>query len=190
MNTPYTINFRREAFLLEVAKARRRAFRLGLWLSYCGALGILMGLYGINLASMVKRVAVVERQVERLRQRPAAEDNWRPSPAEVTEIVRLLGDTRRWRDRLARLPVVLPPNAILSSLQLNPESASGNTDPKLIVSGEMRGGAGEGRVQQVMSFVNVLSHDSTFASGYRNIRLVTTRATTNGDGAEFVIECR
>ena len=54
----------------------------------------------------------------------------------------------------------------------------------------MRSAAGDDRIQQVMSFVNTLSRDSVFSAGYQRIRLVTTRAASGSDGAEFVIECR
>jgi DNA-binding IscR family transcriptional regulator len=85
---------------------------------------------------------------------------WRPGEAERREIVRHLRDTRVWQARLARLPLILPPEARLRSLQFNPENVSGTPDVQLVIAGEMRGGAGQGRVQQVMTFVNSLSRDS------------------------------
>jgi hypothetical protein len=75
------------------------------------------------------------------------------------------------------------------ALQYNPENISGSGDTKLVITGELRAG-GQDRMQAVMEFVNTLSRDSVFSAGYQNIRLVTTRATATGDGAEFVIECR
>ena len=78
----------------------------------------------------------------------------------------------------------------MRSLEFNPDNVSGNADVKLVITGELRAGAGQDRVQQVMGFVNQLSRDSVFAAGYRNIRLVSTRALSEGDGAEFVVECR
>lgn len=189
MNTIFAINFRREAFKREQARTRRRAAVLGLWVLYFGVFGILLGLYGLNTWALGQRVRIVERQVERLRQRPAGE-TWRPGQAESNAIAQHLRDPRQWRDRLARLPQVLPANARVRSLEFNPDNVSGNTDVKLVITGELRAGAGQDRVQQVMGFVNQLSRDSVFAAGYRNIRLVSTRALSEGDGAEFVVECR
>jgi hypothetical protein len=189
MNTVFAINFRREAFQREQAKTRRRAMVLGLWVLYFGALGIVVGLYALNTSTLGQRVAIVERQVERLRKRPAGE-TWRPGQAEALAITQHLRDPRQWRDRLTRLPQVLPPNALLRSLEFNPDNVSGNADVKLVITGELRAGAGQDRVQLVMGFVNQLSRDTVFASGYRNVRLVSTRALSEGNGAEFVVECR
>ncbi len=189
MNTVFAINFRREAFQREQARARRRAAVLGLWVLYFGALGVVLGLYGLNTSALGQRVRIVERQIERLRQRPAGEA-WRPGQAEASAIEQHLRDPRLWCDRLARLPLVLPANARVLSLELNPDNVSGNADVKLVITGELRAGAGQDRVQQVMGFVNRLSRDSVFAAGYRNVRLVSTRALAEGSGAEFVVECR
>jgi hypothetical protein len=189
MNTVFAINFRREAFQREQAKTRRRAIMLGLWVLYFGAFGMVLGLYGLNTAALGQRVRIVERQVARLRQRPAG-GTWRPGVTEASAIAQHLRDPRLWRNRLARLPQVLPANARLTSLELNPDNISGAAEVKLVVTGELRGGAGQDRVQEVMGFVNRLSRDSVFAAGYRNIRLVSTRALAAGDGAEFVVECR
>jgi hypothetical protein len=189
MNTVFAINFRREAFKREQAKTRRRAVVLGLWVLYFGGLGVVLGLYGLNVSALSQRVAIVEHQIQRLRQRPSGE-TWRPGQEEANAIARHLREPRQWRDRLARLPFVLPANARLRSVELNPDNVSGNTDVKLVITGELRAGAGQDRVQQVMGFVNQLSRDSVFAAGYHNIRLVSTRALSEGEGAEFVVECR
>ena len=189
MNTLFAINFRREAFQRELARTRRRAVQLGLWVFYFGALGVVLGLYGLNAVSLARRVALVQRQVEHLRNRPVGGNSWRPGVTEIDEVVRHLRDTPTWRDRLARLPRILPANARLHSLAFNTDNASGTADIPLVITGEMRG-TGQGHVQQVMTFVSALSRDSVFAAGYRNIRLVTTRTAPQGDGAEFVIECR
>ena len=189
MNTVFTINFRREAFQRERAKTKRRALALGLWVTYFGAMGVVLGLYGLNMASISRRIALVERQAERFQHMTTSGD-WRPGRSDAAEVDRHVRNPRQWRDRLARLPQLLPPNARLSSLQYNPESAGGSTDPKLVISGVMRSGAGTDRIQGVMSFVSTLSRDSSFSAGFQHIRLVTTRAASGSDGAEFVIECR
>lgn len=190
MSPLYTINFRREAYQRELARARVRAARLGLWVLYFGAIGVVLGLYGLNCASLEQRTRMIERQVARLRQQPAGGAEWHPGQAEADFVTRRLQSPRRWRERLVRLPQVLPGNARLTSLQYNPDNVAGAGEPKLVIGGVMRSGSGQDRMQQVMSFVNTLSRDSVFAAGYNNIRLVTTRAASTGDGAEFVIECR
>lgn len=188
MTPTFTINFRREVFLRERARARRRAVKLGLWLAYFGALTIVLGLYALNAASLTRRTTQLERQVERLRSQPSGGD-WRPGQAEADVVARTIGNAGRWRDRLARLASLLPPNARLTGVDFNPEGATGGARAKLLLTGELRQGEGD-RMQQVLSFVATLSRDSLFASGYSNVRLVTTRASASGEGAEFVIECR
>ena len=188
MSTIFTINFRREAYLRERAKAKRRAVSLGLWLTYFGALAIVLGLYALNASSLLRRTSMLERQVERLRSRPAGAD-WRPGAPEASLLARAVSDAGRWRDRLNRLATLVPPNARVTDVQYNPDNTSG-TQAKLVLTGELRPTGGGDRMQQVLSFVGVLSRDSTFASGYTNVRLVTTRASESGESAEFVIECR
>lgn len=189
MNATFTINFRREVFQRERARARRRAVRLGIWLAYFGALSIVLGLYALNTVSLARRTASLERQVERLRSQPSGGD-WRPDQAEADFVARTLGDTGRWRDRLDRLAQLMPGNARLTDVSFNPDNVSGSDRAKLLLTGELRPGAGGDRMQQVLAFVGTLSRDSLFASGYSNVRLVTTRAAASGEGAEFVIECR
>lgn len=189
MTPTFTINFRREAYLRERARTRRRAVQLGLWLAYFGALAVVLGLYALNTASLARRTAMLERQVEHLRRQPAGGD-WRPGTAEADLVKRALDDGGRWRDRLDRLATLLPANARLTDVDFNPEQASGGGRPKLLVTGELRPGGGGDRMQQVLAFVGTLSRDSLFSAGYANVRLVTTRASSSGEGAEFVIECR
>jgi hypothetical protein len=189
MSTTFTINFRREVFQRERARARRRAVRLALWLAYFGALGVVLGLYALNTTSLARRTASLERQVERLRRQPSGSE-WRPGEPEADLVARTLRDGSGWRDRLARLAELLPVNARLTEVQFNPDNASGAATRKLVLTGELRPAGGEDRMQQVLAFVGTLSRDSLFASGYRNVRLVTTRASATGESAEFVIECR
>ena len=189
MSPVFTINFRREAYQRELARTRKRTIVLGLWVLYFGAMGVVLGLYGLNMAVLGQRVHGLERQVERLRHRPAG-DAWRPDRAEASTLQQHLRDPRQWRDRLARLAQVLPANSRLRALEFNPDNVSGNADVKLVITGEMRSAPGQDRVQQVMTFAGLLARDSVFAAGYRNIRLVSTRALGEGEGAEFVVECR
>jgi len=55
VNPFFNINFRREAYLQEMAKARRRVIALGVWIAYFGLLGVLLGLYGLNCSSLARR---------------------------------------------------------------------------------------------------------------------------------------
>lgn len=189
MNATFTINFRREVFQRERARARRRAVRLGMWLAFLGALAVVLGLYALNAISLARRTASLERQVEFRRRQPASSD-WRPGPPEVELLARSLRDVSDWRDRLARLAELVPPNARVTDVQFNPDNASGGATRKLVLTGELRPTGGGDRMQQVLSFVGTLSADSIFSAGYANVRLVTTRASATGEGAEFVIECR
>lgn len=189
MSTTFTINFRREAFQRERAKARRRVTKLGLWLTYFGALTVVLGLYALNAASLARRTASLERQTERLRSQPGGGE-WRPGQPEADLVSRGLRDSGRWRDRLERLSQLVPANARLTDVQFNVENVSGAGPRKLLLTGEMRPAIGGDRMQQVLAFVATLSRDSVFSSGYSNVRLVTTRASSLGEGAEFVIECR
>jgi len=185
----FSINFRREAFQQEQARARRRVIRLGLWLAYFGALGVVMGLYGLNFASMATRTRSIERQVARLRQAQAGDAAWQPTASDAIQAQAALLNTRLWRERLIRLSEVLPAGARIHSLQFNPDNTSGSA-AKFIITGEIRS-SGRDRMQSVMGFVDALSRDSVFAAGFSAVRLATTRASVEGgDGAEFVVECR
>lgn len=189
MSTTFAINFRREVFQRERAKARRRALRLGLWLAYFGALAVVLGLYALNTVSLARRTATLERQVEHRRLHPTGAD-WRPGQVEADLVARVLQDGVGWRDRLARLASIMPPNARLTDLEFNADNASGAAPRKLLITGELRPAGGGDRMQQVLGFVGALSRDSVFSAGYTNVRLVTTRASATGEAAEFVIECR
>jgi hypothetical protein len=189
VSTVFAINFRREAWKREQARTRRRTIVLGLWVLYFGALGVVLGLYGLNLAVLGQRVAAVEKRVERLRHRPTGEA-WRPNRAEADLIERRLRNPRLWRDRLARIATILPANSRIREIEFNPDNVSGLADVRLVITGEMKSGAGQEKMQQAMSFVNQLARDSVFAPGWRSVRLVSTRALPEGEGAEFTVECR
>lgn len=190
MSTVFTVNFRREAYQRELARARRRVFMLGMWLAYFGAIGVLVGLYGLNCVALQRRSGQFERQTTRLRALQATNAEWHPGPGDIGQVERCVRNPRTWRERLLHLPRVLPSNARITALAHNPENASG-ADGKLVISGQVRLAPGEDRVRSVMQFVTALSRDSVFAAAYPSIRLVSTRAGDASEGsAEFVIECR
>ena len=192
MSPLFAINFRREAYLKEVARTRRRVIALGVWVSYFGAIGLMLGLYGLNCAALNRRVAILERQTERVRGAQGATLQWNVRPGELGQIESYVMNSRQWRDRLAHLSIILPPNARLKTLALNPQNLGNAADQNLLViSGELRATPGQDRMQGVMKIVSAVHDDSVFAASYRNIKLASTRVEESTDGtAEFVIECR
>jgi Tfp pilus assembly protein PilN len=192
MNALFTINFRREAYQRELARARRRVILLGVWVAYFGVIGVVMGLYGLNCMSLNRRVALLERQSERMDQQQGAAADWTVRPGEVTAIEGYVQNPRRWRNRLLQLSTLLPPTVKVTSLAVNPQNLNAGAEQnKLVITGIVRPSAGQDRMQSVMHVVATLHDDSLFAAGYRNIKLASTRVLEGSDGgAEFVIECR
>ena len=190
MSALFAINFRREAYLQEVARARRRIVALGVWVAYFGVLVVALGLYGLNCASLTQRTRLIERQAARLRSADATQAPSQLRAAELGQLERYVLGARRWRDRLTRLAATLPPNARITSLTVNPQNLSDAAAQNLLViSGELRGAATQDRMRAVMRIVSTLREDKVFSEGYHNIRLSSTRVTEDGT-AEFVIECR
>ncbi len=192
MSTLFTINFHREAYQRELARARRRVILLGVWVAYFGVIGVVMGLYGLNCMALNRRVALLERQSKRLDQQQGAATNWTVRPGEVTAIEGYVQNPRLWRNRLVQLSTLLPPTVKVTSLAVNPQNLNAPAEQnKLVITGIVRPAAGQDRMQSVMRVVATLHDDSLFAAGYRNIKLASTRVLEGSDGgAEFVIECR
>jgi Tfp pilus assembly protein PilN len=192
VNPLFTINFRREAYLMEVARTRRRVVTLGVWVTYFGVLGLLLGLYGLNCASFSVRARQIERQAARLRGSQGASLEWNVQQTELAQVERFVLSPRRWHERLARLGMILPPNVRLTSLQANPQDLSSPAEQnRLVITGFLRPGPGQDRMQGVMRVVTTLRGDSVFTRSYRNIKLASTRISETPDApAEFVIECR
>jgi len=192
MSPQFTINFRREAYRQEIARARRRVIALGVWVAYFGMIVILVGLYGLNCAALSRRVRQIERQTTQLRGAQGASMDWTVRQAELKEIERFVQNPRRWRDRLTRLATLMPPSARLTSLAVNPQNLTGLAEQdKLVITGVLRGAPNRDRVQDVMQVVSRLRADSAFAAGYGSIRLASTRVIEGETAtAEFIIECR
>lgn len=192
MSAPFTINFRREAYRREVAHARRRVVLLGVWLTYFGALAVILGLYGLNCVALTRRSSQIERQAARMRALQNDQQGWTVGPAELTTAEQSYANPRRWRDKLVRLAALLPPNAVVNSIAVNPDNLQGAEDQnKLVITGELKVPAGQGRMRGVVQLVNALHADSLFASGYRNILLASSRVSeSSGTVVAFVIECR
>ena len=189
MSTPFQINFRREAFRLERAEARRRAFGLGVWLTYFGTLAVLLGLYGLNCAELGSRTRQLQRQVARQHAQHHGATEWVASASDAAVVEPWVGDAGRWRDLLGRLPRLLPAGARLTSLQWNPDEVSGG-ERKLLLSGVLRVDSKLDRMAGVTDMVGVISRDSLFASRFRSVRLLSTRTHEGSPDAEFQLECK
>ena len=189
MSTPFQINFRREAFRRERADARRRAIGLGVWLTYFGALAVLLGLYVLNWSELGSRTKQLQRQLARQRVNSQVGADWTPSPAEAARAEDWVKDPGRWRDLLERLPSLLPEGARLTHFQFNPDGVSGG-ERKLLLAGALRAdGRGES-MAGVTDFVEVVSRDSLFSSRFRSVRLISTRVSTTRGESEFELECK
>jgi hypothetical protein len=187
----FTINFRREAYRLERARTRRRAVAVGTWVAYFGVLALLLGLYALNLGSVMRRTRQLEAQSLRLRASDAVTRAWKPSPADVTLAERTLANPRLWHTRLVRLAAVLPSNVRLTEVVVNPDNlANPSEQDRLLLVGELRPLPGQDRMRGIMDLVQTLHADRVFAAQYRTIRLVESSAGEGGASAAFRIECR
>lgn len=188
MTPIFTINFRREAYQRELARARARVLALGAWLTYFGVLAVVLGLYALNAGAFARRVTQLERQLERNRAQgaPAAQTL---SQADAQMLERYAGNLAGQRDRLRRLGQILPPGVRLTQVQLNPDNVSGLGPHTLALIGVLRVDGREDRMRGVTALVTTLQQDSVFRRGVSNIKLVST-TSVEGAGTEFVIECR
>jgi hypothetical protein len=191
MTPRFTIDFRREAMRRNAARARRRALMLALWLSYFGALGLIVSSYGLNWLTLVNRAGQLERRTATMRALRERGRTWEAGADDIAELERYADDPRRWRDRLVRLAELLPPDARITSVALDPTAPANPGDHALVVTGEVRRLPGRDHLRQVMDLIAAMRADSTITNDYPNVRLVSTRVTpTSGASTEFVIECR
>jgi Tfp pilus assembly protein PilN len=192
MSPVFTVNFRREAYQHELARTRRRAVAVGIWVAYFGVLALTLGLYGLNCASLTDRAHLLEKQSARLQASHDSVLSWKPGPAELAQVEFALANPRRWQVRLARLAAVLPSDAMLTSVSSNPEHQSAVADQeRLLIVGTLRTTPGPDRMRGLMALVATLHADSLFSAQYRTIRLVESRLGGSADApAEFRIECR
>jgi len=188
----FTINFRREAYLKELARTRRRLYVIGGWVAYYGLLVVILGLYGLNCFSLTGRVKQIEVQEERIRAAQHHQDEWQVGTSELVQIARYEANPRLWRDRLTRLASILPANATVTSIAVNPDNLSGASEMNaLVITGVMRVPGSQDRMQDVVRLVGAMHADSVFSRSYSNIRLASSRSVDLGGGeVQFVIECR
>lgn len=191
MNPVFTVNFRREAYRLELERTRQRVMAMGIWVAYFGVLAIVLGLYGLNCASLTQRAHLLAAQNARAQASHDPAAGWQPGPAELAQVERALANPRRWQTRLARLAAVLPADALLTSVSANPDNQSGAADQeRLLIVGVLRPAPGQDRMQGIMALVSALRADSLFSAQYRTVRLVESRIGGADAPAEFRIECR
>lgn len=187
----FAINFRRADWQREQAHMRRRVVSLAVWLLYFGVAGVVLGLFAINAVALSRQVAQLEQQVQHLRETGSAVEPLRIGPSSLELIERTLENPRRWHARLLRLAALMPPDAALTSVALNPENqADAASQNRLVITGTLKGRPGEDRVAGVMQLVSALQADRQFSSGYRSIRLTSSRVAGPDGGTEFVVECR
>lgn len=188
----FTINFRREAYLQEVARTRRRIMMVGVWVAYFGVVGVTFGLYGLNCMSLMQRTDRLERQTARMEQASGGREQWQVASTEIPKIQEYVAGPRLWHDRLVRLAALLPDDARITSVAVNPNNLSGaKNQNRLVIVGQLRIPRGGDRMSGVMDFVNELRTDSLFSANYQNVNLASSR-TVDVDAAftEFVIECQ
>jgi len=190
VSTLFTINFRREAYRQEVARRQRRVIKLGAWVAYFGIFAILIGLYVLNGAALGRRAHLLERRTRMIRSQNETGIGSQLNPADLTLIESTAQSTRIWRDRLRRLGALLPPEARLTGLEVNPQNLSDDASRNvLVISGVTRTAPGQDRMQGVMRIVSALQSDSLFKAGYAGVRLTSTRITEDGR-VQFQMECR
>jgi hypothetical protein len=190
MNPVFTINFRREAWLRERARARGRLVALGVWFAYFGVMAVILGLYGLNALTFARRVESLERQVARERAATAGAVAWNLAQTDLQRLEAWVANPSDWRARFERMGALVPPDVRLLSVALNPQNVSGASTRVLVLRGEVRGSERSEQLRSVMGLVSALHADSVFSAQYRNIRLVSTAARAGAAGAEFTIECR
>jgi hypothetical protein len=191
MTPIFTINFRREVYQRELARTRRRLLQVGCWVAYFGVMVVIFGLYGLNCAALTTRVGQLERQAARVRAAQTGHADWTVGTAELAAAEKIHGSPRFWRDKLLRLAGLLPANAALTSVAVNPDNLTSAADQnKLVIVGQLKIPSGQDRMKGIVQLVSSLHSDSTFAYGYQNIRLASSRVDQNGSIVEFVIECR
>lgn len=188
----FTINFRREVFLRERARSRARLLALGGWMFYFGLLGLVVGLYGLNLAALSGRAGQIERQALRLEGLHGGPQEWAVDQAQLAMVESFRISPRRCRDKLARLSVLLPPNVAITGISLNPQSAAAGPDRnKLVIAGQLRQIPGQDQMRGVVQIVSALQRDAVFGAGFQTVKLTQSRVIGESPvTTEFVIECR
>src|SRR5262249_39027489 len=168
----FTINFRREMFERELARSRRRIVHLAAWMGYFGVFGLLVWTYVLNLQGMQRHTRMIQRQTDQF---VAAQNLPRKVPLDASQIAaieRFHESPRRWRDKLARLATLVPPNGSLKSIGLNSSGSNQAGDQnRLVITGLLRAEGGDDPMRGVVQLVAALQSDSSFSVGYKSIKL-------------------
>jgi hypothetical protein len=189
MSPLFAINFRREAYLREVARVRRRVLLLGGWVAYFGVLALVIGLYVLNGIALERRTRQVEVQVARAEKISSDAAPWDSRSAELAQVSRYLLNPRQWRVRLVRLAALTPPNVALTLVAVNPDNMLSTLDQNTMhIEAILKPRPNEDRMSSIMAFVTALRKDPQFAAGYQTIRLTQSQAT--GPTSDFTVECR
>jgi hypothetical protein len=192
VHAPFSINFRREVFRRERERSRARLFQLGGWVSYFGLMALLIGLYGLNCQWVTDHAHNVESQVDRMR-KGAASGAWQPSASQVQDIQGKRENAARWRERLERLSALMPPQAILSSVAVNPNNLPGVADQNLFeITGNMKVRPGTGSsMGEVVGLMSRLKADSVFARGFSSFKLASSEMVEGSPPTvRFTVQCR
>lgn len=186
----FTINFRREVYQREQARARARVIMLGIWVAYFGVMAVILGLYGLNAAAYARRTGMLERQAKRTQEQKGTAAEWTLAADDIGALTMRAQSLSLHRGVLVRVGQLLPANVRLSMLTWNGDNLSGNVARKLVLNGSLRPEGGQDRMRSVVGLVSTLSGDSTISSAFRNVKLASTTVAEGMDAIEFVIECQ
>lgn len=191
MNTPqFTINFRREVYRREKARARARVIMLGVWVAYFGVMALILGLYGLNAAAYARRTGMLERQAKRAQEQKGTLVEWTLAPEDVGALTERAQSLAAHRDVLLRIGQSLPANVRLSNLKWNSDGSSGASTKKLVLTGVLRPEGSQDRMHAMVQLVSMLSSDSTLSSRFPNVKLASTSVEEGSGVVEFIIECQ
>src|SRR5262249_27304556 len=147
----FTINFRREFYERELARSRQRVYRLASWMAYFGLLGLVLWSYALNYLGMTRRPRQIERQTQQVVPSQDPPRKSRLEPDQIAAIERFHASSRRLRDKLARLAVLVPAHAALTSVGVNPGGSNQPADrDKLVIVGTVRAAAGDDPMRGVV----------------------------------------
>ena len=153
-------------------------------------MGVVLGLYGLNCASTIRRSTQIERQAIQLRSLKLSGNPWHVAPDALTQVEAAATNPWQWRLRLEHLARALPPSARLVAVGFNAQGQIGTPDAAtFVIDGEIRTARGESPVPAVMAIVAALQRDREFAAGFGAIRLRATQAQVAPGAAAFTIEC-
>ena len=187
----FTINFRRETFEREMARSRQRIVGLAAWMAYFGLLGLVLYVYGLNYVALERRTQQVERQIELFTGTNNLPRRISLDPTQTLAIERFHMNPRQWRNRLSRLAELIPPNATLKSVAVNPNNSNQAADQnKLVIAGILRATSEEDPTRGVVQLVATLQGDSAFATCYQSIKLTQSTSGSVPGSTEFAIESR